>query len=485
MDENGGGERPPEVPALRAAAVPKGDLSECPPLPAAAWLDPALGTDASPWLDDYLRFSRQWAPRGYVGFHVNSALNVLSTTAARRIKVHMGGERFTNLTGANCARSSIFTKSTVHGIGDQTMRAAGLEFLLAPDDATPEALLNEMGRRSVPEDWETLTLEDRAIRRLYLAFAGQKGWSYDEFGMKVQAMMKDSGPMSAFRGILRRLDDCPDVYKSATIGRGIVRIDKPYLALIASLTPADMAPFAKRGGPLWNDGFWARFCFAAPAPDATPSDGEFPVGQRIIPSDITMRLRQWHEKLGVPEVEISEVFEDEPKAGKTKQWRLEVAPLPQQVCILAHGVREAFYRYHNSLCYLTQATSNTDLDGSYTRFAEKALRVAALLASLENGGIIDMRHWTRAQMIAEDWRQSLHNLYAVVNASSYSEEAEREDQVIKIVGKLGNATPADVRRFMKNTPTADITRIMTGLATAGALQRSETTHKGTPKFKLT
>jgi hypothetical protein len=391
----------------------------------------------------------------------------------------MGPERFTHLMTANCARSSIFTKSTVHGIGDQTMRAAGLEFLLAPDDATPEALLQEMGRRAVPESWETFTPEDQAIKRLYLAFAGQKAWSYDEFGMKVQAMMRDNGPMAAFRGILRRLDDAPDVYKSATIGRGMVRIERPYLALNASLTPADMAPFAKRGGALWNDGFWARFCFAAPPPDAKPSDGEFPTGKRTIPAEIITRLRQWHEKLGVPEVAITEILED---GGKAKQWRLEVAPLPQHVCLLAHGVREAFYRYHNALRDLTQESSNTDLDGSYTRFAEKALRVAALLASLENGGIIDMRHWTRAQLIAEDWRQSLHNLYAAINAGSFNEEAEREDQVVRIVGKLGGATAADVRRFMKNTPTAEIGRILAGLTTAGALQRTEHTHKGTPKY---
>jgi len=42
----------------------------------------------------------------------------------------------------------------------------------------------------------------------------------------------------------------------------------------------------------------------------------------------------------------------------------------------------------------------TGLDGSYGRHHEKALRVAALSASWENDGKIELRHWAKAQEMA-------------------------------------------------------------------------------------
>jgi glutamine synthetase adenylyltransferase len=56
-----------------------------------------------------------------------------------------------------------------------------------------------------------------------------------------------------------------------------------------------------------------------------------------------------------------------------------------------------------------------DLDGNYGRFPEKALRIAALFASLGNSSIIDLNHWARAQQIVERWRRNLHELYNQVN----------------------------------------------------------------------
>ena len=72
---------------------------------------------------------------------------------------------------------------------------------------------------------------------------------------------------------------------------------------------------------------------------------------------------------------------------------MNVTAAPPEVCTLGAGVEDAFYTYKNALDDLAAVSKNTDLDGNYSRFPEKALRVAILLASIENHHVIDMRHW--------------------------------------------------------------------------------------------
>lgn len=469
-------------PRETAPAVPKADLSECPPLPADAQLEPQLAVGASPWLDEYQEFSRKWAPRAYEGFHEAVGLWILSTIAARRVQVDLGGQRFTNLYLANVARSSVWTKSTAHKIGSETIDQAGLRYLLAPDDATPAALLQRMARQTVT-NWDNLTLDDQEATRKRIAFAGQRGWDFDEFGHKVAAIMRDSGPMADFRGILRKLDDCPKSYEYLTIAHGSAMLERPYLSILGSMTPADMRPYAKRGGPLWGDGFWARFAFVAPGPDEEPIMGRFPAEARAIPYTLTNPLRNWHNLLGQPSVEVVEHKADDDAKASARKWDVHIGDPPVQVCILGAGVFEAFYNYHDALTAIARANDNTDLDGNYSRFAEKALRVAALLASLGNEGRIELCHWARAQAIAERWRQSLHNLYLTLN-SAQDEEAKTEERVISIVRRLGTATPIQVKRYLPDLSTANIATIMDRLTRAGAIQVLEMTRKGTPRYGI-
>jgi hypothetical protein len=467
------------APSPATAHAPKPDLSECPPLPAAAQLDPSLGLDASLWLDAYLDFSRRWAPRAFDGFHESVALWVLSTVAARRVKLDFGGERFPSLYLANVARSSVWTKSTAHHIGAALLDACGLSFLLAPDEATPQALLFRMSIPPTVADWDAKPVEEKEQATLALSFAGQKGWDYDEFGGKVSAMMRDSGSMADFRGILRRFDDAPPAYVYVTVGRGENRLQRPYLALLGSMTPADMGPYAKRGGALWHDGFWARFAFVAPAPEDQPTMGKFPDGVRILPPALLTPLRTWHDRLGRPDMDI--VQRKDADGKPTRDFDVTVTARPPEDCTLGRGVCDAFYAYHDALTTLAAGSDNTDLDGNYSRFAEKALRVAMLLASLENGGKIELRHWARAQQIAERWRRSLHNLYRTLNAGQ-DEEVRNEDRVMEIVRRLSTATPTDVHRYAPDISTSSAASILERLAHAGALQMTEKTRKGTPRY---
>lgn len=203
-----------------------------------------------------------------------------------------------------------------------------------------------------------------------MAFAGQRGWFYEEFGQLLHSMNRKDGPMGEFRGLIRCFDDCPARYEYGTISRGNEVVEKPYLALLANVTPADLRRQAKRGSSMWNDGFWARFAFVTPPMDERKRD-RFPRGEQIIPSSIIVPLQQWHQRLGVPGVEVGN------GGGQVTYEELTAAP-----CTLGNGVFEAYYNYHDALLDIVERRANQDLDGNYARFADKALRVAMLLGSL-------------------------------------------------------------------------------------------------------
>src|SRR5205085_1452125 len=71
--------------------------------------------------------------------------------------------------------------------------------------------------------------------------------------------------------------------------------------------------------------------------------------------------------------------------------------------------------------------------GNYGRMANKALRLAALFASLENKNLIEMKHWAKAQAITEDWRDCLHELYSQVNERPLSEIDSLKEVILQFL----------------------------------------------------
>jgi len=439
------------------------------PLPTLARLDPELAENASPWLADYGDFSALWSPRAFAGFHVGVGLFVLSAVASRRVVLHLGGPRYTNLYIALACRTGLWAKTTTAKIGLQTLGDAGLAYLLAPDDASPQAFVQSLVARR-PERWAKLTPEAQAGERQRLACAGQRSWFYEEFGQQVAAMMRQSGFMADFRGLLRRVDDCPPEYRYDTVGRGMDVVERPYLAFLANITPADLKPYAQRGANLWGDGFLARFAFITP-PEHNRGRGRFPQGVRVVPTKLLAPLEAWHKRLGIPQVTITPVGagkDGEPAGG----YQVEVAPTAPEVCTLGTAVFERFYVYHDALLDLTLAMNLHDLDGSYVRLSEKALRVAMLLASLENGGAVELRHWAKAQEITEEWRLGLHRLYEQINAAEAPLEQQLMGKILRQIAQHGPLTARELTQRIWELP-ADMARsLLTELVAAGELEEA-------------
>jgi len=415
-----------------------------PDLPEEARLDPNLGLDGCPWLDEYIEFSRKWSPDSYDGYHESIGLWILSAVAGRRVPILFGKVRYTSLYILLIGRTTLQAKSSAVDIAKQVMLKAHVDFLLLPEDITPQRMIMEMSVKYY-ESSTGLSEEFRNNAKLMPAFGGQRGWYYDEFGANLQAMMRSDGPYADFSRLLRILDDTPSVYSRSTLIRGNEEIKKPYLALLGCLTPADLVQVAKVGGRLWRDGYLARMVLVIP-PEGLFKDERFPDGEMIIPESLWRPIREWHESLGsfVPGCEPSLALDPE--------------------------VKDAYYYYRSALLKLLSKISTPDFDGNYGRFPEKALRVAALFASKDGNSSIKMKNWAKAQGIVERWRRNLHETYRQVNQENGKQNSlTSRDKVKRAIIEKVNPTKREIEQFT-GLSAAEVKQIIDKLIAEGSVK---------------
>ena len=417
----------------------------CPPLPRAAQLVSPHVRTICPWLEAYMAYSTQWSPRAAAGFHEAIGLWILSTIAARRISVPMGSAIYPVLFLALVARSTLFAKTTTAKLARDLIMRAGCRGLLASDRATPQALLKSMSAY-VPAGDGDLQPEAQEHVCAKLAFAAQRGWYFEEWGGMLQQMRRRDSPMAEFHGLLRVLDDGFDSFSSETISRGLEHVESPYLALLASATPHDLVYFLQPGSPWWHDGFWPRFAMIVPGESEIPSMRRRPAGSAIPPGSLVEPLHTWHMRLGIPTVEITPAVDA--KGKLTGGWHGTCTPLPCHTLALTGEAQEAYHVYNENLLQIViNGDVNSDLDASYGRLHDKALRIAMLLASFANQPTITLPVWAYAQSVAERWRGMLHATIDMVGAiAPPSEEERHEARIERCLGAEGPQTSRQLQR---------------------------------------
>lgn len=438
------------------------------PLPEKTKFPDSLAAQACPWLDEYIKFSSTWSPRGYKHFHESVGVWILSAISARRVYCNLGGRRVGNLFIALACTTSSFTKTGTMRIGTELIHAAGLGHLVMSGDATPQKFIKDRTYH-LPEDWEKMSDEAKEIHLLKMAFAGQRSWEYDEFGEKIDAMLRANGAMADYRSLLRKLDGILPTLEYGTIGRGNDVVILPYLSLLASLTDDDLKSHAKQGSTLWGDGFLARWSFAAPAVYEARGRERYPDGERIAPPHLLTPLRQWHERLGYTPARVVE----RPTETGIRHEIIAVPP-PEKEIKITPEIKDAFYNYGDALLDIIEGRPS-DLNGNYTRFAEKALRVALLLASFEGCDAIQLHHWARAQQVAENWRYGLHNLYDQVTGNrSDNEKITLEDRIMQHIAEKGPRTRREMTQSLHGVDTETIIKITKSMVEAGVLVVNQT-----------
>jgi hypothetical protein len=450
------------------------DPYACPELPDTARIDAQAAAEASRFLHDYVAFSTKWAPRAYHGFHETVALFVLATLAARRVKIAFGAGQYTSLYLALAGRTGLFTKTTAADIGIALLRRVA-PYLLAADDSTPQALIRAMVGVAHP-GYDEMDEVDQLTEQRRLAFAAQRGWFYEEWGQHLDAMMDShGGNMTLFRSILRRMDDQKGEYLAETITRGGELLTKPYLTLLCNVTPMDLQPFAKKDSKLWRDGFLARFAFSTPEDDDS-TDAEYPREDFQIPPRLVTELYTWHESLGIPTCRLEPVMDK--KDTPTGTYHVVRAPLRETTYTLSGDVWQQYYAYDVALRQIMRTQQAAHLDGSYIRFPAKALRIAALLASLHGGATreITPQFWARGQQITEQWRLELHRLVRQLHTAP-DEPGERralEDALVQQARQRGPQTLREFGIFHKAHSRDEIARAVKTLTDIGELVPAET-----------
>ncbi len=442
--------------------------SDFPTLPEIAQLPEGLSQGACRWLEEYVQYSKQVSPEGYEQFHEACGLWILSTIAARRIKIPLN-KQYTPLMIILVAETSLYAKSETAQVAINVLRAANLRWLLGSDETTPQRLLTDMVGQ-LPKNYGELEADKQYWIQRRLSMSAQRGWYYDEFGGLIKAMNKRDGIMQDLKGLLLKLDNCPDDYEYSTQSRGIERIEKPYLSLLGCMTPANVRSNAKTGSDFWSDGFGARFVFITP-PANTSIDAPFTLGDIPVPYRLSKSLSDWHERLGYPTIAV-----DEQKDTKERVTGYSVtrSDLPETEVSFGPSVYDAWVRYRSALKTISKNSHSADLYGNYQRLSIKAIRLAALFASLENNNVIELKHFALAQEIAERWRAALHQFYHQVQAGNSPTYAKKiEDDVLRIVKKLEEKgkppTIKEIRDYLKGVDLGRIKMAIVDLYKAGLL----------------
>jgi hypothetical protein len=437
-----------EAQRLRTAPVTcakEGPLA--PPLLQKATLATRLADGAAPWLEAYIGHSARWSPRAATHFHAAIGLWMLSTVAAGRIAVELGSPIYPSLNIALVSRSTLYAKTTTAKIGKRGLRQSGCGHLLAPERATPQALLRSMAG-AVPDHFGSLDDEAQLACAARVAFAGQRGWHYEEWGGMLHQMTRKESPMAVFHDLIRWMDDGDDKFESDTIARGLEVLNHPYLALLCNATPHDLAAYLRPGAGYWHDGFWPRFAFVTPLAHETPSRRRQPAGIASLTSELVIPLQAWHQRLGVPKAHIEDIVHNGKPTGR---YKAIVEPLPYQPLTMASDVLDAYYAYNDALLEMViEGQVSQDLDASYGRFHIKALRIALLLASMAGGTTITLQHWAYAQAVAEQWRLMLHQLVLTAEgATPLTREEILEEKIASALGRHGTMTARDVSRHIR------------------------------------
>ncbi len=412
------------------------DSLDMPELSSREQIPPTYSQEACSWLGSYESFSHEASPEGFQDFHTFCGIWLLSSVAARRIYLPLRTMSvYPNLTIALCGDSSLFAKTTTARAAKALLHSAGLDFLLGAERTTPQKLLSDMSGRQVPASYAEMTPEQQERVSNSLAMAAQRGWYNDEFGKFVQAVSKSSSPQAEYIDILMQLDSCPEIYESATLQRGTEAIYNPYISVLGAMTPANLQIVAKA------DGFWARVSFVT-APSDQYIDAPLSVGDIEIPHHLIEPLQEWHRRLGMPKVDIVLQRDKNNEIMEGKYSVIRSSELPLHRCTMDIDAQDAWQHYRSELKAMLLSFLHKDFHGSYDRLPTTALKMAMLMASLENDNHIEFRHWVRAQELAERLRRGLHELYRQVNGGQQSNRLEQA--LLTQISRIGEPVNARI-----------------------------------------
>lgn len=377
------------------------------------------------YIDTYMDWSQYYSPRGHDLFHEGLAVWLLSALAMRRIVIPIGTGKYTPLNMLLIGNTSKFAKSFTLNTMRGLLRHLGYERLLISGNITPEAFYRVNSGKVDDAYAELSEAQQREVQEA-LRWNAKHPMLHDEWGQMLARIAQSGGYMRGMQDIILKMDDCPPSLPYITNARREESIVEPYMAFVGGLPLENMQNLPKTFN-FWLDGFFARMILLSPPPNEW-NGKHAPYEPTSYPRLLCETLQHFHETLGIPELPL--VTERIRNGKPTGHYDVEHGAYPTNPCTFGQGTIAAMQAYSDDLYVKanTEGLIPVELHGNYLRFAEKVLRVAALLAWLDNGGRIERYHWDAAQEMGERWRESLHIFYNQLT-TTVSEESKLERRI--------------------------------------------------------
>src|SRR5579859_1478121 len=126
--------------------------------------------------------------------------------------------------------------------------------------------------------------------------------------------------------------------------------------------------------------------------------------RRVMAPQIAQQLQAWHQRLARSK-RTSGIMEDEVESYEPYYKR----GMPRYCAV--EEVRTACTIYRDALYEIARDMDWLDLDDFYALLPDNAMKLAALFASLAQTEQIELRHWAKAQAVAEMMRRSVQTYY--------------------------------------------------------------------------
>lgn len=355
------------------------------------------------WLDTYVSYALQAAPMTPKVFHETAGLIAASTAIAGRLCLPLAARPlYPNLYALFLSPSTIAHKSTGFGVLEQTLQSAGIHHLLMPHKAPPEAFVADLDPQKLPGK-RIQNMDFFLARR---AFAAQRCYLRDEVSALFSGLKREfnAGLLELLLGIY----DVQPRYEESTISRGDVVIEHGYLTFFGASTPIEMAPHLASTSN-WTNGLWARFALiSVDQPGTFVFFPQHVTGMQTVAAG----LKALYTLFPVPEAEYAEYAEDD---GLKERRIVVTGVMPPSNVILANGVWDFWRTYSETMHeFLCHGDLDEALNANYGRFGAQAMKLAMLLAAMDTTELpvkVELRHYARAQTIAETWRESLHRIW--------------------------------------------------------------------------
>lgn len=410
---------------------------------------------ACTFITEFEQYIHRYYPYAPPFFATLQGLTVLSMAAAGRVVVVTEDHVFPNIYTILIDGSGT-GKSKVTNAGKEILRLAGLDHMISAQQESLDKMIFDMGTLPVftrTADWDELPNEEKNSRLATYGMRENRLWDFDEMNETIASMLNrnssDARKMEVFLSFedpngVRNFKQNYHANKERT--KGGVSVGLPYLVVTGNAVPDRFAELGRKFRSLMLSGFFSRFLVACRPPDSKPSKespphikGEERKTMEAMKRHLQTSLANYSSGLGYPKAHIVEIIPKKPD-GKTddfqnRYYKVEAERIVPKEIELSEKVYDLINLYEGTLRDMANEVDDL-LKPLYNRFGRHVLKIAGLFASYDQSDVIEDYHFAHALRIAEQSRESMHNLVAANETYSQTSKYTNQELVLKTLRKL-------------------------------------------------